>query len=300
MLRELPRSGLPPAFKSLLRGYASCRLERYAAARKDFLAAARASSGSFAERAAFYALVARVLGEGPGLVPAPEPRLYLCGIGIRHPFQISVEALRALSRCAELYNNLGDPQVTEFLGLFGVPIKAVTRVPGEPAMGRVQRVIAGLPPRRPAGFVTRIHPYIYRRIANDLATACEAKGIPFLGFGAVSLTEVSWGLGEAAAPSAPAVGARVFDIYWLTRHPALFDPRGATVVYCIAAGEVRRELCRLLAKACPPGHLVHLLAGSGDKEREVETVSVAALEGRLLAVDLGAVLCVPAVGGESI
>ncbi|HEX4046315.1 MAG TPA: hypothetical protein VH309_00695, partial [Elusimicrobiota bacterium] len=191
-----------------------------------------------------------------------------------------------------------------FLGLFGSEIRAVVRVAGEPATGRVERLIASLRHGAPSGFVTRIHPYIYRRIANDLVTACRREKLSFHAFGAVSLTEVSWALGEADAAAdagrSPLMDpVRVFDIYFLTRRPELFEPSAATVVYCIAAGEVRRELCRLLRARFPGGHVAFLLAGSGDKEREVEPVKVRALEGRLLAVDLGAVLYVPPISGRT-
>jgi tetratricopeptide (TPR) repeat protein len=299
VLKELGSAGLSPAFADYLRGYIACRRKEFARAEKYFRAAAAAVDGGFSERVGFYALVARVLGEAGSPASAPEPDLYLCGIGIHHPYQISVEGLRALGRCAVLYNNLGDPQVSEFLGLFGGEIRAVTRVAGEPAMGRVERLIKSLRPGAPSGFVTRIHPYIYRRIANDLVTACRAANLTFHAFGAVSLTEVSWALGEAKAEpgkSSPAA-VRVFDIYFLTRRPELLEPAAAAVVYCIAAGEVRRELCRMLRARYPGPHVVYILAGSGDKEREVEAVAVRALEGRLLAVDLGAVLYVPAVSG---
>ena len=301
VLAELESAGLPESFAAYLRGYVACRRKAYARAEEYFRAAAAAAEGGFVERVGFYALVARVLGEGGHAVAAPEPDLYMCGIGINHPYQISVESLRALGRCSVLYNNLGDPQVTEFLGLFGAEIRAVTRIPGEPASGRVERLIASLRRGKPSGFVTRIHPYIYRRIANDMVNVCRRENLTFRAFGSVSLTEVSWALGEAKggggsrASSPHAV--RVFDIYFLTRRPALFQTASATVVYCIAAGEVRSELCRLLAARFPASHVVYILAGSGDNEREVEPVTVRGLEKRLLAVDLGAVLYVPAMPG---
>ncbi len=300
VLGELGNSGLSPAFADYLRGYVACRRKEFARAEKYFRASAAAVEGGFSERVGFYALVARVLGEGGHPIPSPEPDLYLCGIGIHHPYQISIEGLRALGRCSVLYNNLGDPQVTEFLGLFGAEIRAVTRVAGEPAMGRVERLIASLKHGSPSGFVTRIHPYIYRRIANDLVTACRAGGLTFHAFGAVSLTEVSWALGEAEAhhgQSSP-FAVRVFDIYFLTREPRHLEPKTATVVYCIAGEEARHELCKILRARYPGAHVVYILAGSGDKEREVEPVTVGKLEARLLAVDLGAVLYVPAVSGR--
>ena len=302
-LAELPRSGLTPVFADFLRGYVACRRKEFAAAERLFRAAAAAAEGGFAERAGFYALVARVLGEKGAPVPAADLDFYMFGIGINHPYQISVESLRALARCPVVYNNLGDPQVTEFLGLFGAEIRAVTRVPGEPASGRVERIIASLRRGTPSGFVTRIHPYIYRRIANDLVNACRRESLSFRATASVSLTEVSWALGEAKGGGGPSAAsphaARVFDIYFLTKNPALFDARTATVVYCIASDDERRALCAMLRERFPASHVVYILAGSGDNERDVEPVAIEGLEKRLLAVDLGAVLYVPALGGKS-
>ncbi len=299
VLKEAAR--VPAPFDEYLRGYVRCRQRRYAEARAHFLRSAAKAEGGFAERVRFYALICRVLeGDPPRRRGAPaKTQFYLCGIGIHHPYQITTEILRTLAGCDVLYNNLGDPQVSEFLGLFPGEVRAVARVPDEPAMGRVRRILAGLKPRRATGFVTRIHPFIYRRIANDLVTVCLEKGIAFQAYGAVSLTEVSWGLGRALAPkdAVEPFGLRVFDIAFLNKNPGLLAPAFAAVVYCIAGPEDRKALCRLLEKSFPPSHEVYLLAGSGDKEQQVEAVPLERLQGRLLAVDLGAVLYVPAAAG---
>ncbi|MBI3554132.1 MAG: tetratricopeptide repeat protein [Elusimicrobia bacterium] len=293
VLSEINQGALAPPYDDYLRGYVACRRGRYQKAEKHFLSAAKGAEGSFNERVRFYALVARVLG-APAPKTAKAPQFYLCGIGLHHPYQITVEILHALNSCEVLYNNLGDPQVSEFLGLFRAEVRAVTRVPGEPAMGRVRRIIAGFKKGRPTGFVTRIHPFIYRRIANDLVTACREKGISFHSFGAVSLTEISWALGSsvAGAPVGP-MGARVFDMCWLNDHPELLESRYHMVVYCIAGSEHRSRLHTLLLKRYPPKHTVYLLAGSGDKEQEVVGHELRTFRQPLLNADLGAVLYAP-------
>lgn len=294
----LDAAGLDAPFDRFLRGYAACRSGRHAAARKLFLEAAASSEGPFAKRMRFFALVARVLGEG-GSVSSEEggvsPRFYLCGIGIHHPYQLSVDIVRALARCDVLYNNVGDPQISEFLGLFKGQVRAVTRVFNEPATGRVARVLAGAAQAATTGFVTRIHPFIYRRIANDLVRSCEERGITYRAFGAVSLTEVSWGLAAEAGGGGTARALRVFDLVWLVGRPELLPVDEPAVVYCIANGNDRAQFCAMIRAKYPARHRVFLLAGSGDREQEVAPVEVSALEPVLTAADMGAVLFVPPV-----
>jgi tetratricopeptide (TPR) repeat protein len=306
VLRAVAAGAVREPFAGYLRGYVAFRAGRRARARALFLGALRRADGAFAERLRLYAEVAAVLGDRPRRPRARArgaPRFYLCGIGIRHPYQATVEILRALDQCAVIYNNLGDPQIADFLGLFRADIRAVDRRPGEPALGRVRRILGGIRASGPpTGFVTRIHPFIYRRIANDLAQVCEDRGIRYRAYGAVSLTEAAWGLGDerapVARPGAP-FGGRAFDLVWLVAHADQLSPRHATVVYCIASAEHRLALCALLSARYPAAHPAYVLAGSGDKEGEVRPLTIAGLAEALPRFDMGAVLYVPALGGES-
>lgn len=295
VLREIAAGALSAPFDSYLTGYVLCRKGDRAGAAGHFLAAAAKADGGFAERCRFYALVCRVLA-GPKLDAKSHPQFYLCSVGIHHPYQISVENLRALDACEVLYNNLGDPQISEFLGLFRAEVRAVTRVDNEPAMGRVKRIIAGIQRGKVTGFVTRIHPFMYRRIANDLVTVCEEKKITFRAFGAVSLTEVAWSLGVSAREHGPErgpFGARVFDLVYLANRPHLLEPGHPTVVYCIAHDEHRRQLCAVIRERYAKDDIAFLLAGSGDREQEVVSVSIEGLEKKLLSLDLGTVMYLP-------
>jgi len=295
VLREIKKGALRPPFDSYLTGYVLCRRGDRAAAVKPFLAAAAACEGGFAERCRFYAMVCRVLAKPEGKVPL-RPQIYLCGVGIHHPYQITTEILRALDACEILYNNLGDPQVSEFLGLFRGEVRAVTRVDNEPAMGRVMRILAGLQRGRTTGFVTRIHPFIYRRIARDLVTACEEKKITFRAFGAVSLTEVAWGLG-ASDPGHGKLrgpfGQRVFDLVYLIKNPDLLEASLPTIVYAIASDEHRRSFCAIMRERYAPEQRVYFLAGSGDREQQVVSARVLDAEAKLLSLDLGTVMYLP-------
>jgi hypothetical protein len=163
-------------------------------------------------------------------------------------------------------------------------------------MGRAEWIAKELRRGSTAGFVTRIHPFIYRRIANDLVTLCRKRKMSFRSFGAVSLTEVLWGL-AASDPACPESGAarglRVFDIDYLVREPALLQPAFGTVVYCIADDARRKALCALLRRRYPKTHRFYLLAGSGDKEDEAVPAGAAEVEERLLGMDSGALLYAP-------
>ena len=295
VLKAIKAGALQSPFDSYLTGYVLCRKGERAKAVKHFLEAAERSEGGFAERCRFYALVCRVLSK-PEKKVVDRPQFYLCGVGIHHPYQITVEILRALDACEILYNNLGDPQVSEFLGLFRAEVRAVTRVDNEPAMGRVQRIIAGLQIGRTTGFVTRIHPFIYRRIANDLVVVCEEKKITYQAFGAVSLTEVAWGLGvsdSAHGAQRGPFGLRVFDLVHLIKHPGQFEAAHPTIVYAIANDADRRSFAALVRERLDPEQNVYFLAGSGDREQEVVSAKVKDAEAKLLSLDLGTVMYVP-------
>lgn len=295
VLKAIKAGALQEPFESYLTGYVLCRKGDRAGAVKHFLLAAERADGGFAERCRFYALVCRVLSK-PEPKPKSRPQFYLCGVGIHHPYQITTEILRALDACEVLYNNLGDPQVSEFLGLFRAEVRAVTRVDNEPAMGRVKRILAGLQRGKTSGFVTRIHPFIYRRIARDLVTECEAAKITFQAFGAVSLTEVAWSL-AAAEPDhgreRGPFGQRVFDLVHLIKNPGQLQPAHPTIVYAIANDEDRRTFSALVRAQYAPDQSVFFLAGSGDREQQVVSAKVKDVEEKLLSLDLGTVMYLP-------
>jgi tetratricopeptide (TPR) repeat protein len=295
VLKAIKAGALQEPFESYLTGYVLCRKGDRAGAVKHFLLAAGRADGGFAERCRFYALVCRVLSK-PEPKPKSRPQFYLCGVGIHHPYQITTEILRALDACEVLYNNLGDPQVSEFLGLFRAEVRAVTRVDNEPAMGRVKRILAGLARGKTSGFVTRIHPFIYRRIARDLVTECEAAKITFQAFGAVSLTEVAWSLAAAEPDHGKErgpFGQRVFDLVYLIKNPGLLQPAHPTIVYAIANDEDRRTFSALVRANYAPDQSVFFLAGSGDREQQVVSAKVKGVEEKLLSLDLGTVMYLP-------
>ena len=289
---DLPApAGLPRPEALFFRGARAFRAGRWSAARAAFLACAGAEEGPLEERARRLAAAAAILGApGPAL---PRSRLYLLGIGIRHPWQSTVEVLRALRRCRVIHNNIGDPEIDDFLSLFPAEVLAVERK--GTAAARARRLVAGARGRGPVGFVTRIHPFIYRQIAWELHRECLRSGLPLAAFGAVSLTEVLAGLAGAPVAASGDEGFRVFDIDCLVRRPGLLDEDRPTIVYCIADARRRRALAGLLRRRLPRGQVL-ILPGAGDGEERAEPVAVSRLEAALLRADSGALLWVPPRG----
>ncbi len=301
--RELRRrrwAGHP--MRSLLLGVLDCRARRFARARRSFLeaerAAARRSDPRLAARAGLYATVCRVLAAGSGAAQAPRVRLHLCGIGIRHPFQVSAEVVRALGRATHIFTNLPDPEVREFLGLFPGRVCSVPRSAGDPNRVRARWIVDRLAPGAEACFVTRIHPFIYRRIGFDLAQLCRERGVSFRAYGAFSLTELSAGLAAEAGSDSRGEGMRIFDISFLNANPDALDRTRPTLVYCIGSQEQRPHLSRFLRRRYPRGHGAFLLGGSGDREFVSPWVPLAGLERALQKADIGCVLYIPAARGR--
>jgi len=227
---ELVRNGWKGnPLKDLYLGLAASRKGDRPKARRFFMAAKkiaeRRGDGALAERAGFYALVSRLLSRPhPPSGPMGATGLYLVSVGIRHPYQTTVEAVRALAACSEIYNNVPDPQIAEFLSLFPGKVIAVPREPGKLPEDRARWILSRAAAGEAAGFVTRIHPFIYRRIGYDLARLAPGFGVPLRACGAFSLTESALVRSERAL--------RVFDLGWLTRRLALLDPPPRSASRC--------------------------------------------------------------------
>ena len=243
-------------------GYLLCREGRYAQSRSRFEAAARLDPARASS--AFYAQVARALGEAPAprrLAPARK-LLTIMGLGYRQPFQVSREALFALRDCQVLYSNLSDSSVADFLGLFPAPFRAIvfrrrdqqsTRCARDvmPAFGRFRRV----------GVVTRGHPLYYGRLAYRLVKDCRRLGIEVRVPASVSISDTIVGLSEHSRNEI--LGLQVRDSATLTG----LDSRIPLVLYNLSSNPAARgRLSAELAALYPSGHSCALLAGSGDAE----------------------------------
>ncbi len=290
---ELSRGGLTQTpFGRLMLGALLARERRWVPARELFQTAADGleRGAPLRERALFYAEIMRAL---PKRAARPAPGLRLCGVGVRHPFQLSVETLRALAQSRTIFTNLPDIEARRFLALFPGRVVSVPRRPDQTNRDRARWVVRRLRAGEPASFLTRIHPFIYRRMGWELLHMCRAKGVPVSAFGAVSLTELAACRAVDEGAAAPSGALRVFDIAWLNRHPGELRPADPTVIYCIGDDRERPRLVRLLRRAYPKSGGAYLLGGSGDREDRAPWVPWNKLGVSLRLGDIGCVLYLP-------
>jgi len=292
---ELKRGGLEKTpFGLVARGTLLARAGRRDAAAALFSSAAKAleRASPQRERALFYARCMKAAGRG-----AKAPRgLTLCGVGVRHPYQLSIATLRALAGAETIFTNLPDIEPRRFLALFPGRVVSVPRRPDQTNRDRARWVTRRLRPSVRAAFLTRIHPFIYRRMGWELLQMCAAKGVPVVAHGAVSLTELAACRAVDEGAAAPTEGLRVFDIAWLNAHPGELRPADPTVVYCIGDDRERPRLVKLLRRAYPASGGAYLLGGSGDREDRAPWVPWKKLALSLKLGDIGCVLYIPRAG----
>lgn len=299
-LRKRRWAGSP--FGRLMGGILACRRADYAGASRRFQAARKAAElrgDPLAARAGLYAMVSRLLAEEVRAAGSRHPAagLHLLSVGVRHPFQVTVEVVRTLAHCSEVYTNVPDPEVREFLCLFPGRVVGVPRLRDQPDLARARWIMDRVRSGSRVGFVTRIHPFMYRRIGFDLVGLCRERAVAFHAYAAVSLTELAAGLAaEGGAHGRQAL--RVFDISAVNRRPALLDSSQPAVIYCIGTESERLRLCGLLRSRYPRGHGAFLLGGSGDREQAAPRVPLTRLPAALAGADTGCVLYVPSAGEE--
>lgn len=288
---------LPEPRRLYARAYALCRRERFAQSSALFARAARGLSGPLAERASFYALVARTLGQADPPLPLPgkPPReMRIMGLGYRQPFQVSREVLASMRTCDVLYSNLSDAAVADFLGLFRAPFRAIVfRRSDQDAFKCARDVMPAFKTRRKVGIVTRGHPLYYGRLAYRVTTLCRRKGFGVRVFGSISVADTIGQLVDHARGTA--LGVQIRE----TRDIEGLDPRLPLVLYNFAAeGRWREELAERLAAGHPARHPVWLLAGSGDREFTPLEAPVEGLAEALRSADEAVTLLVGAPEGE--
>jgi tetratricopeptide (TPR) repeat protein len=279
-----------------LRGLADFRARRWAAARKRFEALARRARGRDVDaerRASFYAAAAKVLElEGPAIEGS---RLALCGLGYRHPWQTSVEVVRALAACRVIYTNHSDGEVAEFISLFGAEIRPVVfRKWRSQATSCSRQVFAGVAEGGIIGFVTRGHPLFFGALAEKMVLRARRDGVPCRVFGSVSLAETALSL--AANPGPGRKGLHVVDGRILCEGKGLSLPWNTVpaVVYNIGEPGQRRKLALGLGRLFPEGRDCYLFAGSGADEYVAARRTVGQLPEALERADDAVTVFVPA------
>lgn len=293
--RERLEAELPPGARDFWRGYLSCRAKKYSEARVSFERAsadARASDPAFAAKARFYGWVARALEREPAAAPrAARPELFLIGLGYRHPYQVSLAALRALSSAEEIYCNLSDSSVGDFLGLFPAPFKAIVfRSSAQQAEISSRTVMRGFARARRVAMVTRGQPIVYGRLAYRLYQKAAARGIACRVPGSVTIFDNISALVEEAP--APADGLQIVDACDLARAGTSLP----TVVY-LPLSERLDAFVRELERRYPPEHPCYLLPGSGQNEFRARRLALRELEPALRRADPACTLFLPAKEG---
>ncbi len=280
-----------PGVREYWRAYTACRRKRYDESAKLFAAAEAAYEDERAKAACrFHRLVARVLSETPKIAPPPPSKdLIMLGLGFRHPYQVSVEALWTLRGCEEFFSNLSDSTVVDMLGLFGVPMRTIVfrRSDGQstPCARIVLRAMKKL---GRGGVVTRGMPNYYGRLAYRLVMESRARGMSMRIPPSVSIADFLPAL--VGKVRGEALGVEVRD----TNDLRSLDPRLPVIVYNFSSGERRREQARRLVARHSPGDPCWLMAGSGYLEYEPLETSIAGLEDALARADAAVTVLLPA------
>lgn len=285
------REDWPAGIGEFWLGYLRCRQKRYDESIALFAAAeAAASDGPQAQRCAFYRFVVRVLAQAPPPAPIEGKELVIMGLGYRHPYQLSVEALWALSGCEEFFSNLSDTTVADFLGLFGVPMRTIVfrRTDGQStACARIaMKAMKGL---TRGAVTTRGQPNYYGRLAHRLVQDCAARGIACRIIPTVSISDFLPSL--VGRVEGDLLGMQIRDTNDLDR----LDPRFPMVLYNFASGSQRLAQCRRLQELWAADRPCWLLAGSGQLEYEPLETTVGALEPALVSADQAVTLYLPPI-----
>lgn len=284
------RESWPPGIGEFWRGYLRCRQKRYGESGELFAAAeAAAGDGPQAHRCAFYRFVVRVLAQAPPPAPVEGKELVIMGLGYRHPYQLSVEALWTLSGCEEFFSNLSDTTVADFLGLFGVPMRTIVfrRTDGQStacariAMKAMKNLTRG-------AVTTRGQPNYYGRLAHRLVQDCAARGINCRIIPTVSIADFLPSL--VGRVEGELLGMQVRDTNDLDR----LDSRLPLALYNFPSGPRRLAQCRRLQGLWAADRPCWLLAGSGQLEYEPLETTVGALEPALMSADQAVTLFLPA------
>ncbi len=289
-----PREAGGRARWDFLKGLAAMKSGRFADAARAFGSVARAAGADEAlrGRASFYRQAALVLRSGPAPARRQGPlSMALCGLGFRHPYQVSAETVRTLHAARLIYSNLSDERVSEFLSLFPAQVRPIVFRRADPeALVCARAVAKGLRGKGTVALATRGNPLFYGKLAERLVDLARRRRVPLRVPGSVSLAELFLAAGGEEAASA---GLLVLDARQLGRGA----PRPRTdvplVVYNLGDAPARLGLLRRLKSLYPAGHPCHLLAGAGQDEYAPVRASVGGLRAALLAADPAVTLLLP-------
>jgi hypothetical protein len=214
----------------------------------------------------------------------------MAGLGYRQPVQTTVEALRFISSCDAIYSNLSDASVVDFVGLFGLPFRAIVfRRMDQEAFKAAADVMPGFRGNRVVGVVTRGHPLFYGRLARRVAELCWKRGYSVRVMASTSIADSIPALVGRIAE--PALGLEVRDGTDLDG----LNSRLPLVLYNFPTRpEMRAAVARRLGEGRSPHEPVYLLAGYGSREFEPVAADLGGLEAELDRADEAVTLYLPA------
>lgn len=304
---RLLRRDPDPAVQSgsfYLEGLARFRGRRYAEAAEAFAEAERLAYASpnpvafselgFSRLARAFQFLSNqepVMPKTDAAEKGTKPVLLILGLGLHYPHQATLEALRVLSECDVVYNNLAGAEAMEFLSLFCRDVRTVC-YEGEDEDDWADRIFAELKPGTRAAFVTRGHPMVAGHLAQELLDRAAARGVEVKNYPAVSYLDNVLSLAGMATLET-FWGLQVYDsrlvvegrVALQTCLPVVLETGGGRQLS--RADWVRKhatELAGKLRSLYPAAHTVYLY-GPRYESRRMEPVRLEELEERLRRVD---------------
>jgi tetratricopeptide (TPR) repeat protein len=211
-------------------------------------------------KAAFHKAVALCLAAAPAArrPDAKTSRLVICGLGIRPPYTVTADVLRAIRDSDFIFNNLSEPEVAALLRLLSCD--------GRPTMfdirGADERwtrtIFKEIRPGRTVAFVTRGHPLVCGGLAGSLIEESERRGVEYRIFAAVSSMN-TLAIGALPDRQEGFWGQQVLDYSSVFSKGFRLDARVPAVIYFNATIQemplkTYRRFCGLLEKAYAPDH----------------------------------------------
>ncbi len=181
-------SGLDASDRAFLQGYSALK-DRRLRTSAAFFDKSRSLAGSETQRlrSGFYASAAALL-QGPA--PAPEVRVILAGLGVNPPYSATAEALRALSGCDVIYNNIPGAELADLLYLLAPRLRPLAYHQERDEDLLCRRMLAAASPGRVVGFATRGNALIYGPLGARLIALCRSRGIEWRCMPAVSSADL--------------------------------------------------------------------------------------------------------------
>ncbi len=191
--------------------------------------------------------------------------VHLLGLGVSPKDHASVEVLAAAASCRKVLAAGLTPADRKFLATFA-PKGAVKEAPA--AAAAIDALIKEAKAGRPCALATPGHPFYYSALGGALVAACEAAGVPWKSFGAVSPMGV--GLSAVGATIGTTIhGLQSFEHAALAAKSVTPNPVWPLVVYFyepVSPASYKAATARL-AELYPAEHAVTWCSGKAAGRR---------------------------------